>query len=92
MTDTDKQYDRLFTFFSVHDAVRAEHLLAGAGIKAIARPTPREIDLSCGHSLQLAADDQAAALAVLAANAARWGKLYSRVSARVWEKICEYEE
>lgn len=92
MTATDKQHDRLLSFISVHDAVRAEHLLAGAGIKAIARPTPREIDLSCGNSLLLAAADQDAALAVLAGNGARWSKLYRRVSVRVWEKISEYEE
>lgn len=92
MTATDKQYDRLLSFVSVHDAVRAEHLLAGAGIKAVVRPTPREIDLSCGHSLLLSAADQSAALAVLAGHSARWGKFYRRVAARVWEKISEYEE
>jgi Protein of unknown function (DUF3343). len=89
---TEPRFDRLVTFISVHDAVRAEHLLAAAGIKIIARPTPREIDLSCGHSLLLAASDQPAALAVLAAGAARWGKIYRRLADRVWEKICEYEE
>ncbi len=92
MTAADKQYDHLFSFVSVHDAVRAEHLLAGAGIKTVARPTPREIDLSCGHSLLVSAADREAALAVLAGHSARWSKLYRRVSARVWEKISEYEE
>jgi len=92
VTDTDKQYDLLFSFISIHDAVRAEHLFAAAGIKAVSRPTPREIDLSCGNSLLLAAADREAALAVLRGNAARWGKLYRHVSARVWEKISEYEE
>ncbi|MDT8903321.1 DUF3343 domain-containing protein [Anaeroselena agilis] len=86
------QYDLLFTFISVHDAVRAEHLLAGAGLETIARPTPREIDLSCGQSLLLKGADQAAALEVLAANAARWSLLYRRLSDRVWEKIREYGE
>jgi hypothetical protein len=84
--------DHLISFVSVHDAVRAEHLLTAAGIIVAARPTPREIDLSCGQSLLLAAGDREAALAVLAENAARWNKLYRRVAARAWEKICEYEE
>lgn len=92
MTAADVRLDHLISFISVHDAVRAEHLLDEAGIKVAARPTPREIDLSCGHSLLLAADDQAAALAILAGNAARWSKLYRRVSARAWEKISEYGE
>lgn len=90
MTATDRRYDRLVTFVSVHDAVRAEQLLAAAGVKTLARPTPREIDLSCGHSLLLAAADQDAALAVLADSKARWSKLYRRLAARVWEKISEY--
>lgn len=91
MAATDSRHDRLITFLSVHDAVRAEHLLTTAGIKVAARPTPREIDLSCGQSLSLAAADQDAALAVLADAAARWSKLYRRVAARIWEKIAEYE-
>jgi hypothetical protein len=89
---TADTHDRLFSFVSVHDAVRAEQLLTGAGIAVVARPTPREIDLSCGHSLLVKADDQAAALAVLADKSARWSKLFRRVSGRVWEKISEYEE
>ena len=92
MTAADVNFDYLISFVSVHAAVRAEHLMGEAGIKVAARPTPREIDLSCGHSLLLAADDKAAALAVLTENAARWSKLYHRVSARVWEKISEYGE
>ncbi len=84
--------DHLISFVSVHDVVRAEQLLTAAGIIVVARPTPREIDLSCGQSLLLAAGDLEAALAVLAKNAARWNKLYRRVAARAWEKISEYEE
>ncbi len=90
MAATNPGNERLITFISVHDAVRAEHLLTDAGITVAARPTPREIDLSCGHSLLLAAADQDAALAVLADGGARWSKLYRRLAARVWEKISEY--
>lgn len=92
MAAADASLDHLISFVSVHDAMRAEHLLGEAGIKVAARPTPREIDLSCGHCLLLAAADQAAALAVLAGNSARWSKLYRRVAARAWEKIREYGE
>jgi hypothetical protein len=92
MTAGDTRLDHLISFVSVHDAVRAEHLLTAAGIEVAARPTPRELDLSCGHSLLLPADDLAAALAVLAENAARWSKLYRRIAARAWEKISEYGE
>lgn len=92
MAAADARLDYLISFISVHDAVRAEHLLTEAGIKVAARPTPREIDLSCGHSLLLAAADQPAAFAVLAENSASWSKLYRRVAARVWEKISEYGE
>ncbi len=92
MAASDARLDRLISFVSVHDAVRAEYLLTAAGIKVAARPTPREIDLSCGNSLLLSAADQPAALAVLAENTARWSKLYRRVAARMWEKISEYGE
>ena len=81
-------YDRILTFRSVHDAIRAERLLAAAGLQVEAAPTPREISLSCGQSLLFTAADEAAALAVLAGQDARWHKLYRRqAAARVYELI-----
>lgn len=89
--ETRRQHDRLLTFRSVHDAIRAETLLGRAGLGVESVPTPRDIDMSCGQSLTFAAADQPAVLAVLAGSAARWNKLYRRCSARVYEKLLGYE-
>lgn len=89
---TDAHYDRVITFRSVHDAIRAEKLLAAAGVAAEAAPTPREISLSCGQCLLLTAADEAPALAALAGQGARWHKLYRRQAAeRIYELIREGE-
>lgn len=93
MAVTDSNYNRLFSFASVHDSLHAERVLRQAGIKTLAIPTPREIDLSCGQSLLLTAAEAAAALAALAAAKARWTGLYRRDAVRrIYEKLKEYEE
>lgn len=81
-------YDRLITFFSVHHAIRAEKLLAGAAIPAVPVPTPREVDISCGESLLFYGRDEAALLALLAGGKTRWAKLFRRGPAgRIYELI-----
>jgi hypothetical protein len=88
---TDKRYDRVLTFRSVHDAMRAEKLFEAVGLPVIAAPTPREISLSCGQSLLLTAADEAAAMDALAGAGASWQKLYRReAAARVYELLREY--
>lgn len=88
----DLRQDRLLTFVSVHQAVRAEKLLGQAGIAVMAIPTPREIDLSCGQSLLFFSCDELQVLAVLAGGRVQWGKLFSRDGQnRLYEKIRESE-
>jgi hypothetical protein len=83
--------DRLISFASVHHAIKAERLLAEAGIIVTALPTPREISISCGQCLLLAAKDQEQTLAVLAQAGVLWSKLYSRdQQQRVYELLAEY--
>ncbi|WP_371381824.1 DUF3343 domain-containing protein [Sporomusa aerivorans] len=48
---TYPHYDRLISFESVHQAVKAEKVLDRQGIAVAALPTPREIAISCGQCL-----------------------------------------
>jgi hypothetical protein len=83
--------DRLISFASVHHAIKAEKLLTEAGVAVTALPTPREISISCGQCLLLAAKDQQQALAVLVQADVLWSKLYSRdQKQRVYELLSEY--
>ncbi len=83
-------FDRLISFASVHHAIRGEKLLLDAGIKVIALPTPREIDISCGHCLLFKAGDGPAALTILRDGKVQWSKLFKRDGrARMYEKLAE---
>jgi hypothetical protein len=85
-------YDRLLTFESVHQAVRAEKLLCQAGIAVSAVPTPREIELSCGQSLLIYSEDERQVLAVIVEGRVQWRKLFRRDERnRIYEKIRELE-
>ncbi len=66
---TDKAADFwVITFPSVHHALRAEKVLAAAGIATTLIPIPRELGGSCeGLAARLAEGDVAAAAAVLTA-------------------------
>lgn len=84
------QYDRLLSLDSVHHAIRAEKLLTEAGIKVIALPTPREINISCGQCLLFMAVDQEAVLAILKQEAVQWSKMFSRdAEARVYIELAD---
>ncbi|WP_170233372.1 DUF3343 domain-containing protein [Sporomusa termitida] len=78
----------------MHQAVKAEKLLAQNGIPAYALPTPREIDISCGQCLLFAARQEHLIFNLFAAARVRWSKLFSRALAGdnvyVYEKITEY--
>lgn len=91
MKATNAHVDLILTFRSVHDAIRAEKVLAAAGLTAESGPTPREISLSCGQSIGLSAADEEAALAALAGQGGRWHRLYRRQpAARVYELLREF--
>ncbi|HWR44072.1 DUF3343 domain-containing protein [Sporomusa sp.] len=82
------------SFASIHQAIKAEKILAQNGIPSYALPTPREIDISCGQCLLFAAKQQDTLLSLFAATKVRWSKLFSRTSAGdsvyIFEKITEY--
>ncbi|MBP2628528.1 MAG: hypothetical protein H6Q68_3239 [Firmicutes bacterium] len=81
-------FDRLLSFASVHHAIRAEKLLLAAGIIVASVPTPREIDISCGHSLLFAATDQHKALIILQDHQVLWSKLFKcNIQDRVYEEL-----
>lgn len=86
-----REYDRLLSFSSVHHAIRAEKLLCEKGIKIIAMPTPREIDISCGQCLLFMTKDETEVMAVLRQGQVQWSKLFSRdAAARIYEQQAEY--
>ena len=90
MIVTYHEYDRLLSFASVHHALRAEKLLAAAGIRLAAVPTPREVDISCGQCLLFAAIHEQAVLELLAANRVRWAKLFRRDGVKkIYEKLLD---
>ena len=88
-------YNRLISFTSVHQAVKAEKVLAQSAIPAYALPTPREIDISCGQCLLFAAEQEQVILDRFADARVCWSKLFSRTltgdNVYVYEKINEYD-
>lgn len=84
--------DRLLSFASVYQSIRAENLLVQEGIRVLAIPTPREIDLSCGQCLLFNAASESRIMDLLQEAGVQWSKLYRRDGeARVYEKIYELE-
>jgi hypothetical protein len=76
---------------SVHHAIRAEKALIAAGIRVVAIPTPREIDISCGQCLVFAFKDEGLLLQTLRQGQVQWSKLFARDSnIRVYEKLADY--
>jgi Protein of unknown function (DUF3343) len=76
----------LFTFVSVHHALKAEKILRDKGLELDIIPTPRSISASCGMSIVLATE--VAALAeehMLAAGVQVAGKYHASES-REWSK------
>jgi hypothetical protein len=60
-------YGVILTFSTGH-AIRAEKVLAGAGIEAKAIPVPRSLSSDCGVSVRIRQTDREAALKTLAEN------------------------
>lgn len=48
------ELDGVITFFASHHAMRAERVLAGAGLSVRLVPGPRELSPSCGVALRFA--------------------------------------
>lgn len=91
MTTTYENYNRLVSFASVHQALKAENLLRLAQIDAEGIPTPREVDTSCGQSILFRDADEAAVLAIFNKGGVVWGKVFSRDGVnRVYEKIKDF--
>jgi hypothetical protein len=89
---TFPEFNRLISFASVFQAIKAENLLAGAKIECLSIPTPREISISCGQCLIYKGEDHEAVMVILNHDNVRWSKLYSRDSVnRVYEKLSEFE-
>ncbi|WP_084576722.1 DUF3343 domain-containing protein [Sporomusa malonica] len=84
----------MVSFASIHQAIKAEKMLAENGIMIYALPTPRVIDISCGQCLLFSAKQQTALLSLLAKFKVRWSKLFSRTligdGLYIYEKITEY--
>jgi len=58
----------IVTFFTVHQALRAEKVLMEAGFKITMIPVPREISSDCGVALAFACEDEAKVKTVLDSN------------------------
>jgi len=85
-------FDRLISFVSVYQALRAEKLLTKAGLAIMSAPTPREIDVSCGQCLLFGAADEPEILRILRQEQVVWSKLFKRdATVRVYEKMKDFE-
>ncbi len=75
----------VITFPSVHHALRAEKVLAAAGVATILIPIPRELSGSCeGLAARLAEGDVAAAAAALTAAGVPMLRQGVRISGKGW--------
>lgn len=80
----------MISFVSVHQAIKAEKVLAASGINVVALPTPREISVSCGQCISLPAADLEKTLNLLTEAHVQWARLYSHERDRVFELMAEY--
>ena len=58
----------IITFFTVHQALRAEKVLMEAGFKISMIPVPRELSSDCGIALAFACEEEMKVKAVLDSN------------------------
>ena len=66
----------VITFDTTHYAVKAEVVLAGAGLRFLLIPTPRRISASCGMAVKCFWDEREALLETLTNNTVRWQGLH----------------
>lgn len=77
----------LVTFVSTHHALKAEKLVAAAGLDFDIIPTPRAITASCGLSLELPDDALPRAMQLFADNQVKSEAAYRRLSKDQYEKL-----
>ena len=68
MSDSLANLDGLITFYASHHAMRADKVLARAGLVTLLVPGPRDISPNCGVALQFEYRELAKAQELLAAN------------------------
>ena len=66
----------IVTFFTVHQALRAEKALMEAGFRITIIPVPREISSDCGVALAFACGDETRVKAVLDSNTVKTECIY----------------
>lgn len=81
----------LVTFASVHHALRARRVLRQVGVEALLLPTPRDIDVSCGHCLEVPAVLARKVLMRLQEAGVPWSGIYRPLGPRQYEKISAAE-
>lgn len=72
----------VIVFESVHQAIRAEKVLLGVGMLFEMIPTPREISVSCGQSIEVASGEKDAAEKALREAGVQIKAVYSRNKAK----------
>ncbi len=77
----------LITFVSTHHALKAEKLVAGAGLDFDIIPTPRAITASCGLSLELREEQLSVAVRLFADNQVKSEALYRRMAKDQYQKL-----
>ena len=83
---------RLFTFASVHQAIKADELLAVLGVEFTVLPTPQEIDVSCGLCIVVEEEAANRIEAVFVDKRIVWKKQFSYNSingVKIYEKLAE---
>ncbi|MFA6076081.1 MAG: DUF3343 domain-containing protein [Negativicutes bacterium] len=69
--------NRLITFQSVHQAMKAERVLLQAGVKVKFRPTPRELSVSCGQSMLFDNADEVVIMAAFFTETVTWSNMFA---------------
>jgi len=72
----------VIVFESVHHAIRAEKILLGKGMALEMIPTPRELSMSCGQSIEVSMPDGVLAEKILRESGAQYKAIYWRDKGR----------
>lgn len=75
------EWDRLLSFQSVHEAIRAQAIYEEAGLPVKGVPTPRDIDISCGVCLLYYSKDEQQILSLAQDQEIEWSFCYDRSAA-----------
>jgi len=72
----------VIVFDSVHHAIGAEKILLGKGMALEMIPTPRELSMSCGQSIEISMQDGVLAEKILRETGAQYKAIYWRDKGR----------